>query len=149
MATYNALDLNSKPQHLGEFGEANVPNGKVTPTAGGNGDILRFTKIPAGSEVHAIVLANDDLDSNVTPLIAFKIGYTPVDGVNPAASDAYFVAAGDITLQAVNGGKVYSKFDPIKFEYDVFLILTLTAAAATFAAGSVWAKALTRNVGVK
>jgi hypothetical protein len=101
--------------------------------------------------VSAIILANADLDSNGTPTIAFSMGYRPVntnDG-SLSASTTYFAAAGDTTLNAANGGKLYANFVPIKFEQDVFLELTLTAAAATFASGAVRAVVIGENKGVK
>jgi len=150
MATFKATDLNTKAVHVGPFGEASLPAGKVTLTAFAAADKVQICKIAAGTEVHGIILANDDIDSSGTPTAAFKLGYEPVDtAAGPAASDAYFGATGDTALQAVNNGKLYANFDPIKFEQDVFLILTATASAATFAAGSVRAKALVRNIGVK
>jgi len=139
-----ASDLLIKPKHLGQYGEGNIVNGKVAATVGAAADIYRPCIIPAGSEVSAIILANDDLDTNGAPTLVFGMGYTPV-----SASAAYFVAAGDTSLQAANGGKVYARFDPIKFEQDVFLDLLLGTGAATFAAGAIWARVLTRNVGVK
>lgn len=151
MATFSAPDLIYKPKHLGQYGEGNVLHGKVTPTAGAAADIYRPCIIPAGTEVAAIILANNDLDSNGSPTIVFGMGYTPVSANDGAlaANAAYFVAAGDTTLQAPNSGKVYALFDPIKFEQDVFLDLLLGTGAATFAAGSVWARVIARNVGVK
>lgn len=151
MATFDALDLNLKPQLGGEWGDNTLPEGKITLSQFTSGDIFRFCKVPAGTEVHALVLANDDVDSNGTPTAAFKLGYTPVSAADGAlvANDAYFKSAGDITLQAANEGKVYSRFNPIKFEQDVFLILTSTASSATFAAGVAWLKALGKALGVK
>jgi len=151
MTTHSASDLLTKPKHLGQYGEANIAHGKVAPSAAALNDVIRPCIIPAGSEVSAIILANDDLDSNGTPLLAVKIGYTPVNSGDGSlvADDDYFVAAGDTTLQAANGGKVFAKFTPKKFEQDVYLDITVSAAAATFAAGTVYAQALGRNVGVK
>lgn len=151
MATFSATDLNSKPRLMGEWGDVGLPEGKITATQFTSGDIFRICKISAGTEVHAIVLANDDLDSNGSPTAAFKLGYVPVSANEGAlvANDAYFKSSGDITLQAANEGKVYSRFDAIKFEQDVYLVLTATANAATFAAGSFWAKVLGKIVGTK
>ncbi len=150
MATHEASDLRTRSKHMGQYGELNGPKFKVTPAAAAAADVFRMGIIPAGTEVSAIILANGDLDSNGVPTAAFKMGYTPVNAADgPAASDAYFQAAGDTAFQSANAGKVYSNFDAIKFEYDVFLDITLTAGAATFAAGSVYATVLGRNVGVK
>ncbi|MGH9927780.1 MAG: hypothetical protein ACREA9_00990 [Pyrinomonadaceae bacterium] len=148
MATYKATDLNTKQLHGGEFGEVNMPSGKLTPTTGTSGDIYSICKIPAGAEVHALVIANGDLDTG-TSVLAVKIGYAPVDGVNPTGVDNYFSPAGDVVLASANLGKLYANFDPIKFEFDVFLNLVVTTSANVFAAAAIWAKVLTRNVGVK
>lgn len=151
MATFSASDLLSRARHLGQYGETNSPKFKVTPTAFTVADILRFGVIPAGTEVRSLILANNDLDSNGTPTAAFSIGYTPRDANEGslAQNTTYFAAAADATLQSANQGKVYSLFDPIKFEQDVFLDLFATASAATFAAGSVWLQYIGGNVGVK
>lgn len=151
MATHSAADLLSKPAHLGQYGEANLPEGKVTPSAAALSDVFRVCKIPAGTEVEGLILANDDLDSNGVPTLAIKIGYTPVNSGDGslAADDDYFQAAGDTVLQAAQAGKVYRRFDRIKFEQDVYLDITCSAAAATFAAGSLWVTVLGKNVGVK
>lgn len=151
MAVHKASDLLSKPRHMGQYGDAVVASGVVTPTAAALNDVFRPCIIPAGTEVNAVILANDDLDSSGTPALAFKMGFTPVDANEGslAADDDYFVAAGDITLQSANGGKVYARFAPIKFNQDVFLDITVTAAAATFASGSVYAAVLGTGKGVK
>lgn len=151
MTTYAASDLTSKPKTMGEWGDMVLAEGKVALTALANADVIRPCVIPAGYEVHAIILANDGLDSNGVPTAAFEIGYNPVssnDG-SLAQSAAYFAAAGDTTIRAANVGKVYAKFDPKKFDQDAFLEITMTAAIATFAAGSVYVKVIGRAVGIK
>lgn len=151
MATFKAVDLLTKPGYMGAYGDAILAVGKVTPTALGNGDILRPVLLKAGWEVSAIIVANDDLDSNGTPTAVFRMGYTPVSSNDGAlaADDDYFAAAGQTLLQAAQDGKVYAKFDPKKFEQDAFLDLLANTGAATFAAGSVWVVVLGRAVGVK
>lgn len=133
------------------FGNTVQHDGQVAlaanPTAA---DVIRVMIIPAGTKVQALVLGNDDVDSNVSPTIVHSIGYAPVvtaDG--PAASAAYFAAAGQTNLQAANSGKLYCNFAPIVFDKDVFLTLTVATASATFAAGSINAVVMGEAVGIK
>lgn len=138
MATFSATDLNSKYRFMGGYGNTATSWGSVTPTAGASGDIYRVLTIPAGMEVTDVDIVNDDLDSNGSPTIACKVGYTPVNSTDgPAASDAYFAASGKLFLNAAQ--RTSLAFQPIKFEFPVYLIVTLTAAAATFASGQVTA----------
>jgi len=95
-------------------------------------------KIPAGTKVSSVITGNSDMDSNGSPTLVYSLGYAPVvAGDGPAASAAYFGAAGDTALQAANNGKVYSNFGAITFDKDVYLTMTVGTAAATFAAGSI------------
>jgi hypothetical protein len=154
MTTKAAADLLTKPGHMSESGDALIAEGVVTLAAGDSdiNDILRPCIIRAGTEVHALIVANDDMDSNGTPTAAWKVGFTPVssnDG-SLAADDDYFVAAADTTPQAANKGKVFALFAPIKFEQDVFLDFAFSAAAATEVAGAkLYAKVLGQAKGVK
>lgn len=147
MATFNAPDLVTKPRHMGEFGNCVVLWGSVTPTAGASGDIYRPCVIPAGLEVTDVDIISDDLDSNASPTMAAKVGFVPVDANNgPTANDAYFAASGTILFRAA--GRTSLSFQPIKFEYPVILVITLTAASATFASGKVTAVVKGDGLGV-
>lgn len=143
MATYSAADLLTKNRHLGQYGEVNIPEGKVTPSSAVvTADVLRLCIIPAGTEVQAIMLANGSMGG---PAPA-DIGYSPVDGSNPAANSTYFASA--VALGTASAGTLLANFDPIKFEFDVYLIATFgTVTAGT--TNTVRAKALSRNVGAK
>ena len=148
MATFNATDLNSKIRHMGAYGNATVTWGSVTPTTGVSGDIYRPMIIPAGVEVTDVDIVNDDLDSNAAPTIACKVGYAPLNPADgPAAVDDYFAAAGKTFLNAV--GRTSLAFQPIKFEKPVYLIVTLTASATTFASGKVTAIVKGDAAGIK
>ena len=136
MAIFNAADLGIKPRHMGGYGNAVVVWGSVSPTAGASGDIYRPLIIPGGLEVTDVEIVADDLDSGATPALAVKVGFTPLNPTDgPIEDDDYFAAAGSAALQAA--GRTSLSFHPIKFERPVILIITLTAAAATFAAGKV------------
>lgn len=146
MATFNAVDLNTKARHMGGYGNAVVAFGSVTPTAGASGDVYRPVRIPAGMLVTHLDIVNDDLDTGGTAMSA-KIGYEPVNSSDgPAANDAYFSATGTFLTAA---GRKVCAFQPIKFEKDVYVTLTLTVAATTFAAGAVTAVVTGQAEGVK
>jgi len=148
MAIFNAPDLGTKPRHMGEFGNAVVVWGSVSPTAGASGDVYRLLIIPAGLEVTDVEIVSDDLDSNAAPALAAKVGFSPLNPTDgPAEDDDYFAAAGSTALQAA--GRTSLSFHPIKFERPVILIITLTAAAATFAAGKVTAIVKGDGLGIK
>ncbi|MDN5753976.1 MAG: hypothetical protein L0H15_12020 [Nitrosospira sp.] len=148
MATFSATDLNTKSRHMGGHGNAVVVHGSVTPAAGASGDAYRPVRIPAGVDVTDVDIINSDMDSGATPTIACKIGYEPVNAADgPAADDNYFAAAGNTLLRSA--GRTALAFQPVKFEKDVFLTVTLSASAATFASGPVTAIVKGDGIGVK
>lgn len=119
----------------------------VNPTAA---DVIRIMKIPAGTKVAALNVANDALDTNGSPTLVVSIGYAPVNTADgPVAAPAYFAAAGQTFLRAANNGTLLARFAPITFDKDVYLTMTVGTASATFAAGSIWAIALGTARGVK
>lgn len=116
----------------------------ANPTAA---DVINF-KLPAGIELAALKIRCDDLDTNVTPTIVFSVGYAPVDtGSSLSASAAYFAAAGQTTAQG--GGTLNCSFEPLKFEEDVYVTLTVATASATFAAGDIFMIASGNAIGPK
>lgn len=140
MANVDSTTLNQN-QYMQAFGNAVQLPGSIAlsanPTAA---DVLRIMRIPAGTQVSEVVLANTDLDTNGAPTFVHSLGYAPVNSDDgPTASATYFAAAGQTNLQAANEGKVYAKFAPITFAYDVYLTATVGTAAATFAAGTIYA----------
>jgi hypothetical protein len=131
---------------MGGYGNAAMVYGSVTPTSGALASVYRPVRIPAGMTVTGLKINNDDLDTGGTSF-AVKIGYTPVDSVaGPQANDAYFSGATTI-LSAPNLTDL--RFPPLKFEKDVYVDLTVTAAAATFAAGAITAIVSGDATGVK
>lgn len=146
MASFNAVDLNTKPRFMGGYGNGVVVFGSVTPTAGASADVYRPTRIPAGMLVTHLDIVNDDLDTGGTAMSA-SIGYEPVDATaGPAANATYFSATSTFLTAA---GRKVCAFQPIKFEKDVNVTITLTVAATTFAAGQVTAIAMGQAEGVK
>lgn len=147
MATFNAPDLNSKARHMGEFGNAVVVWGAVTPTAGALADIYRPCIIPAGLEVIDLVLNFPDMDTGGTAF-AVKIGYSPVNATDgPTEVTDYFSAA--VTVLSGTTKELKCVFRPIKFERPVYLIMTVTVAATTFASGEIVAKVYGDGLGIK
>jgi hypothetical protein len=111
-------------------------------------DVVNLVRIPAGTEVSVVQVQGDDLDTNGSPTIVFRLGYAPCNaGSALAAVDNYFAAAGQTTLQA--GGRLNCAFKPIKFEEDVWLTMTVNTASATFAAGDIFGIVLGAAVGPK
>jgi hypothetical protein len=95
-----------------------------------------------------IDIVNDDLDASGTPAIGCRIGFAPVNASEgPAADDAYFSASGNGLFRTA--GRTALAFQPLKFERPVFLTITITAAAATFAAGRVTAIVKGDGIGIK
>lgn len=150
MANVDSTTLNAN-KFMQAFGNSIVASGSIALSANpAAADVLRIMRIPAGSEVSALMIANGDLDSNVSPEFDVKIGYAPVVSADgPDADDDYFGATGQTILQAANEGKLYCKFAPKTFDKDVYLTMTVVTDAATFAAGSIYAVALGQARGIK
>jgi hypothetical protein len=137
MATFKATDL-SRDRFMGGYGNGWIGFGTVTPAGGASGDIYYPLLIPAGVMVTDVDIVNDKLDSNGSPTLACKVGFAPVNSADgPTSDDAYFAASGNTLLR--NAGRTPLAFQPIKFEKPVYLIVTLSANAATFVPGKVTA----------
>lgn len=109
-------------------------------------DTIEFA-IPAGAEVFSIEIQSDDLDSNGTPALTFKAGYRSI-AAEPSlsANDSYFGTGLQIGRSA---GRTILSFKPITFNEPVALVLTVTAAPGTFAAGEIAAIIGANCVGVR
>lgn len=135
MTTYSATDLDSSPLHTGPYGNAFSKDGSYTCAALANADIVKLVRIPAGTRVDEVVIQHDEIDSNGTPTLTGKVGYTPVNSTNgPTADDDYWFASAAI---GQSKAAVQCAAQPITFEYDVWLIFTATAAIATLATTAV------------
>lgn len=145
MATFSAADLNTKARHMGGYGNTVTVYGTVAPTAGALADVFKPVRIPAGVAVTGLRIVNDDLAASA---LAVKIGYEPVNAADgPTADDDYFAAAGNTLL--LTAGTTQLAFQPIKFEKDVFVTITVTTAAVTFATGNVTAIVTGDGIGIK
>lgn len=116
-------------------------------------DTIDF-RIPKGFELSMLRLAWTDMDTNGSPAMAAKVGFAPINGstvvangVAVSGNDSYFTAAA--AFGQSKGGQVYADFPPIVFEDDVYLRITCTTVAATFAAGTVYAAMLGAQVGTR
>lgn len=148
MAIFNAPDLHTRPRHMGGYGNAVVVHGSVTPAAGTANDVYRPLIIPGGLDVTEIDIVNDDLDASGSPTLACKVGYAPLNAAEgPAAADDYFSAAGRTFLNTA--GRTSLAFQPIKFEKPVFLTVTVTTSAATFAPGKLTAIVKGDGLGIR
>jgi hypothetical protein len=144
LAYQDAADLNTKLGYMHSDGNSMRVTGQVAVASNpAANDIIRFCVIPAGMVVDEVIIANADLDSNGAPTLVHSLGFEPVDsGDGPTADYAYFAAAGQTTLQSASDGKSFNKFAPKKFERAVYLCAKVGTGAATFAAGTVYAKAI-------
>lgn len=146
MATHSAADLNTKPLPMGGYGNAAMIWGTVTPTSGALASVYRPVRIPAGMTVTGLKINNADLDTGGTSF-AVKVGYTPVDAAaGPTADDDYFSVA---TTMLSGAALTDLRFPPIKFEKDVYIDLTVTTAATTFASGDITAIVTGEATGIK
>lgn len=146
MANYKATDITSKPKHLGQYGEANIVNGKVTASSAVvTADTVDICIIPAGTEVNALVLQWSTFGTTAPA----DVGYVPVSSDEGAlvADPDYFAAAVAFQTASANG-TLYAGFDPVKFEQDVYLRMTFGTVSAG-AAGTVRGNVLGKNKGVK
>ncbi|MBQ0917450.1 hypothetical protein KBW71_03275 [Hydrogenophaga aromaticivorans] len=111
-----------------------------------DGDVVNF-RLPAGIRLGMLDIRCDDLDTG-TPEIVFSVGYRAADSDSDlSASAAYFAAAGQTTAQG--GGTLHCSFEPIKFEEDVYVTITIATNSATFAAGDICMIAVGAAEGVK
>lgn len=121
MATKESDSLKNPPFH-GEQGNLSVWHGFYQKAGVVTTDVLRLAKIPAGSFVTDMDLAHDACGAAVTA----KLGYEPVNATDgPTADDDYWLAAGQDIAAA---GRIRSAAQPIRFEYDVYVILTVAGA---------------------
>jgi len=116
------------------------------------GDIIKMIRIPSRLKITRCDIFNDDLDTNGTPLIAVDVGF--YNAVTGAVKDADGLASAITTLNATNTagvnvameahdiadiGKTAWELAGYTTDPHVMLdiALTVTAAAATGAAGTI------------
>lgn len=152
MANYNPTL--PTPTHTGECGNGAVYyNQCAVGVAPALNDQIRPVKVPAGTAVHRVVIRNTDMDTNGTPTLAAKIGFTPVDSsiTAPSGADTAIAAAaawGQAAVAPPTGG-VYEVFPPYVVEVDSYLNIVVTTGPATGATGTVYAKVEGDAIGPK
>ncbi|MGE4244007.1 hypothetical protein, partial [Ramlibacter sp.] len=118
-------------------GRAVMITDKYTATAAfADGDVVTF-RLPAGLRLGMLSIRCDDLDSNGSPEIVFSVGYRTADSSSSlSAAPTAFAATGQTTAQA--GGTLVCSFEPLKFEEDVYVTVTVATNSATHAAGDIF-----------
>ena len=110
MATVTASTLTRFPGSERSYVYRDQASITATPATG---DIWRFFVIPAGTEIQAITIQNDDLGT-AAPL---DLGFAPVDGSSGTAT-AFLTAYAGGTASAT--GTTYLLATPVKVEKDSF-----------------------------
>lgn len=92
-------------------------------------DIVEAVRIPKNSVVTDVMVIATDMDTGATPTLAFSVGY--------GGDDDYFIVGTTIgqTGGVARANAVTAK--PLNFTEEDTIDLKWTAAAATFAAGTV------------
>lgn len=145
MATYSALDLIRRASHIGEFGDATMPHGEVTPTANVvTGDLLRVLRIPAGFRMYALLLSWASQGATAP----CDWGHTPVDTNEGSLAAAPTAFTSALAMASANVATWLAGFNEIKFEQDAFLLGTF-GTVVTGAAGVVRATCFGVSEGVR
>lgn len=147
MTDFISGDLTTKLLHVGPFGNGWSQDGSVTFTATDVADTGKVMRIPGGIRLDTLRLNVDDLDTATG--IVLNVGYTPVR-TTPTENLTYFLATGDTGDDiAQAGGLLECQFDPITFQEDVDIIVTVDTASTTHQTGDVKVVAKGQNIGVK
>lgn len=113
------------------FGNAWCGDDAATPGAAlALNDTIDLIRVPRGVRLTELFKTNGDQDTGTT--LQYKLGYRKVDSAGALTDDDdYFVAAGATDLQAAVTGSAPTRyaFAPVTFDEDVFITLTVTAAA--------------------
>lgn len=135
------------PQMMPGDGRAVMIDDSISLTANpADGDVVNF-RLPAGIRLGMLDIRCDDLDTGI-PEIVFSVGYRAADSDSDlSAAATYFAAAGQTT--AGTGGTLHCSFEPIKFEEDVYITITIATNSATFAAGDICMIAIGAAEGAK
>ena len=107
-------------------------------------DTIEFA-IPAGAQVCSLEIESDRLDTGAG--LTFKCGYKSIAAEPTLATNDSFWGTG-LTIGRTAGRTLLSG-KPITFNEPVSIMLTVTAAAAGFQAGSIAAVATANCVGVR
>lgn len=132
MAQYKAAGLQTNTAFMQAFGNGVVGDDTVTPAlALALNDTLDLIRVAGGTRLHTISKINGDFDTGAT--LAYSLGFRPVDaGGTLVANPTFFAAAGQTDLQAPVTGAAPTRFAfaPTDFNEDIYVTMTVTAAAA-------------------
>lgn len=138
MATYSVN--NARPAHSCEYGNNTVLHDNTTIGAAlALADVVRLAFVPAGTEVHRVVVKVTDMDTDGSPALAAKLGFAPADGSSAVSGADTAVASAAAWAQSA-ATTTYEIFPPYKVDVDSWLQAVVTTAAATGAAGTAHAK---------
>lgn len=114
-------------QQLVQGGPYGITSSTVFPPAGQQavtasiGDVIYLGRIPAGNDVNGLTILNEAVAS-----LTGKVGYAPVKSSDgPSMVDDYWFTAGTDFSAAT---RKRSDAFPIRFEYDVYIIMTIAGA---------------------
>lgn len=114
-------------------GNSVVVHDKVTINAAlASGDILRFGPFPAGVVPTFVTFKHPELDTNATPTLSAKIGFSYEDGT--VGDDDYFSVAAAFArdVSAASGTQyVYTVDGMTEIQKSWYLDVTMTANPAT------------------
>lgn len=131
MANFNSALITSGQKAAPRVGgQAVTVYQELSITQASAGDTFRMVPIPSGARVLDWSLGSDDIDSNGTPTVTLSLGDN--------GSAARYVSASTIgqTGAAPVDAKVKTGYGNL-YTADDFIVITVGAAAATFAAGKV------------
>lgn len=112
-------------------------------------DIIKLCFVPGGTEVHRVTTKTTELDTDGSPSLTAKIGFTPVDGSN-AVSGADTAVSADAAWGRNAEELEFNVWPPYRVEVDSYLTIVIGTGAATEAAtGTVRAKVEGEPLGVK
>jgi hypothetical protein len=153
MAQYKAVGVSGNNSGFHQaFGNAVTDDDVTTPSAAlALNDTLDLIRVPGGTKLSELWKYNGDMDTGTT--LQYSLGYRTAqsDGVL-AASTTYFAAAGATDLQAavLQSAPTRYAFPAITFNEDVFITMTVTAAATGVSGTpSITMKYLGKMVGIK
>lgn len=112
-------------------------------------DVVRFGPFPAGFKPSHVKFVHGDLDTDGSPTLAVKVGYTPVDG-STGDDDLFGAAVTAFNAASAAGGTDLAATTVTEIQKDWYLdIVVTTAAEAMAAAKTIFAVVFGEGVGAK
>lgn len=138
-----------KHVHSAEYGNRTVYTDEysVLTTDLQAADVVKLCRIPAGTLVDRVVVKNTDLDSNATPTLTAKLGFSPTDGSAAPTADVTAIAANAAWGQAA-ATTTYEIFPPYEVAKDSYVTIIVGTGAATAATGTLNVKVEGEGLGV-